>query len=33
MNDPEVQRKVFENMRKLGLGGGMQGMGGNGMMM
>ncbi len=31
MNDPEVQRKVMENMRKLGMGG-MGGMGG-GMMM
>ncbi len=33
MNDPEVQRKVMENMRKLGFGGGgMGGMGGMGMM-
>ena len=30
MNDPEVQRKVMENMRKLGMGGGMGG--GMGMM-
>lgn len=32
MQDPEVQRKVMENMRKLGFGGGMGGMGGMGMM-
>lgn len=34
MNDPEVQRKVMENMRKLGFGGpgGMGGMGGMGPM-
>lgn len=25
MNDPEIQRKVMQNMQKLGLGGGMNG--------
>jgi len=28
MNDPEVAKKVKENMMKLGMGGGMGGMGG-----
>lgn len=31
MNDPEIQRIQFENMRKLGMGGGMGGMGMGGM--
>lgn len=32
MHDPEVQRTMMENMKKLGIGGGMGGMGGMGMM-